>query len=129
MVISGDSLPTLKMAMMTAHSRRIFSTAFEEVSTTFGARETAAFSSFSLSDLRDICLEIERKLEAKRRSSIRKLRPFFDGVERYSKTIEVLCSGTPFLPWVWVSLQYSFEVLITYIAQAPAKLVLQVFLP
>ena len=34
---------------------------------------------------------------------MRRLQPFFDGLDRYSKVIEILCNGTPYLSYIWVS--------------------------
>lgn len=46
---------------------------------------------------------------------MRRLAPLFDGLGYYSKTIEVLCSGTPFLPWVWAPIKLNLKVLSDYI--------------
>lgn len=48
--------------------------------------------------------DIERHLES--RGSLpgfRRIQPFLDGLEQYSKVVEVLCNQTPFLAFIWVS--------------------------
>lgn len=50
--------------------------------------------------------DIEAQLE-KRRSlrGFHRLQPFLTAIEKYSGVIEVLCQGTPYLPYIWVSIQ------------------------
>lgn len=55
-------------------------------------------------DVRHAVRQIEQCLAARQSlRSLERLRPFLDAVDRLSKPIDVLCNGTPFLPWVWVS--------------------------
>lgn len=61
------------------------------------------FNNSTLGDVVTVARNIETELAA--RGSLRnaaRLRPFFNGLEHYSKAVEVLCNGTPFLPWIWV---------------------------
>lgn len=65
--------------------------------------DTRQFHSTQLQDVRAAALEIQKRLAAKRSSrNLRRLQPLLDGLAHYSKAIEVLCNGTPYLPWVWV---------------------------
>lgn len=62
------------------------------------------FNNSTLGDVVTVARNIETELAA--RGSLRnaaRLRPFFNGLDHYPKAVEVLCNGTPFLPWVWVS--------------------------
>lgn len=92
------------MVMITARARRVFRDAFDDISSDFEPNETASFARITLKDVCEASVKIEEKLAAKRRiRNMRRLKPFFEGIERYSKAIEPLCNGTPFLPWIWVS--------------------------
>ena len=93
------------MTGMSARARCTFSDAFEKAVSTFEAGEAADFFTTSISDVYKESLRIEERLAAKRcMRNMRRLKPFFEGIERYSKSIEVLCNGTPFLPWIWARL-------------------------
>ena len=91
------------MAQMTAHAKRMFGDALDQIQSTFAKQDTSNFSSTFLRDVYDAAVEIDNKLATKGRvRNLLRLRPFFDGVERYSKAMDPLCNGTPFLPWIWV---------------------------
>lgn len=32
---------------------------------------------------------------------MRRLAPLFNGLEHYSRVVDILCNGTPFLSWIW----------------------------
>lgn len=58
----------------------------------------------SLDDVRIAVRQIETELAS--RQSLRnldRLTPYLDAVERYSKAIDPLYNGVPFLPYIWVS--------------------------
>ncbi len=60
-------------------------------------------STSSLDEVRHAVIQIQTQLAA--RSSLRnlgRLSPYLDAIERYSKAIDPLCNGVPFLPYVWV---------------------------
>ncbi|KAM0437530.1 hypothetical protein ACHAPT_001894 [Fusarium lateritium] len=60
----------------------------------------------SVDDVRHAIRGIEEHLAA--RQSLRnldRLTPFLDAIDRLSKPIDVLCNGTPFLPYVWAPLK------------------------
>lgn len=57
----------------------------------------------SLDDVKNALGQIERHLAA--RQSLRnfdRIMPFLDAAERFSEVVEVICNGTPYLPWIWV---------------------------
>lgn len=92
-------------AAVSAQALSTLHAAFERFSTTVTPEDRREFSSTRLEDVRAAALQIERQL-ANRRSlrNMRRLQPFLQGIEHYSKCIEVLCNGTEYLPWIWVSL-------------------------
>jgi hypothetical protein len=73
---------------------------FEEIVTSDDARN---FHSTSLEDVRKAARNIEQQLGARQcLRNMRRIEPFIEGLARYSKVVEVLCNGTPYLPWIWV---------------------------
>ncbi|KAL1798027.1 hypothetical protein ACET3X_004633 [Alternaria dauci] len=55
---------------------------------------------------------------------MKRLEPFLNGLEAYSKVIEVLCNGTPFLSWIWLATDHigAFEKLLAAYSQIAAML-------
>ncbi|KAI9791132.1 MAG: hypothetical protein M1816_004363 [Peltula sp. TS41687] len=91
-------------------------TAFGRLRSSVSPDDARNFQSTTLEDVRAAAREIERQLAARQcLRNMRRIQPFFEGLERYSKSIEVLCNGTPYLPWIWVR---------RYLG-APVKLMLQ----
>ena len=81
--------------------------AFDKLKQTVSHADATRFQSTTLEDVWKAARDIERV--QKQRQSLRNLariKPLLDGLEKYSKTIELLCNGTPYLPWVWVSSFY-----------------------
>jgi hypothetical protein len=58
------------------------------------------FDATLLVDVKNAAKGIEQL--AKNRN-LGRLRPLLDGLGQYSGVVEVLCNGTPYLPWIWVS--------------------------
>jgi hypothetical protein len=86
-------------------------TAFERFAASVDPDDARLFNNTTLQDVRDEALQMEQQLCARRTAgNLARLQPFLHGMEHYSKVVEVLCNGTPFLSWVW----------------APVKLVLMV---
>ena len=78
--------------------------AFEAFERTVKKDDARIFSSTELRDVWKAAREVEAKLVAKQKArNLRKIQPFLNGLEHYSKSIEVLCNGTPYLPWIWVN--------------------------
>lgn len=76
--------------------------AFEDLEKTISPADSKALADASLENVQKATLDIENQLAA--RSSLRNMRrlePFLDGLAYYSKSIEVVCNGTPYLPWLW----------------------------
>ena len=91
----------------TAQTRRIFQEAFDEFEGILNKSNPAAaiaFQSTSLQDVLTAVQKIENQLAARQcLRNMRRLKPFLDGLACYSKAVDVLCNGTPYLPWIWVS--------------------------
>ena len=77
--------------------------AFERLNSTITPSDARAFQSTTLQDVRDAAVRIENQ-QAQRSClrNMRRMEPVFKAIENYSKVIEVLCQGTPYLCFVWV---------------------------
>jgi hypothetical protein len=77
---------------------------FEKTVQKHSRTDDREFSNTTLRDVRDAAKEVERQLAARQcMRNMKRLEPFLNGLEAYSKVIEVLCNNTPFLSWIWVS--------------------------
>lgn len=91
--------------MATSGSRpRVIDDAFHKLKQTISKQDAHSFQSTDLEDVWTAAREIE-DAQRKRQSAqnLRRIEPFLRGIEKYSKIIEVLCNGTPYLPFIWVS--------------------------
>lgn len=82
----------------------LIESAFSRFQASVSAEDARNFHSTTLEDVRKAALELER--EQRQRSALRNMKriePLLKGLEIYAKSLDVLCNGTPFLPWVWVS--------------------------
>jgi hypothetical protein len=76
--------------------------AFERFAVTVIPDDKRLFSNTTLQDVRNEADDIERQLRARRtQRHMARLEPFLLGMEHYSKVVEVLCNGTPYLSWIW----------------------------
>lgn len=87
-----------------------FEDAFNRFEQTVNFDDKREFQLTTLKDVREAARQIERDLGDRGcLRNMRRLQPFFDGLDRYSKIIEVLCNGTPYLPYIWVSQMKNFR--------------------
>lgn len=85
------------------------------------------FSQTTWEDARQGILDTEAHMAA--RGSLRntrRLMPLFEGLHHYSKVIEVLCNGVPFMPLVWAPIKFIVNVSLTQRATSNAFLLLRV---
>ena len=81
-----------------------FHIAFERLKELMSKDDARAMASTTMEDVRTAAKEIERQLELRRSlRGLRRIEPFLAGIEQYSKVVEVVCNGTPYLPYLWVS--------------------------
>jgi len=81
----------------------IFKDAFEKLQLKVSPDDARNFHSTTLKDVCKAARDIEQQLGARQSlRNMRRLQPFFDWLERYSRVVEVLCNGTPYLSWIWV---------------------------
>ncbi|KAH7068353.1 hypothetical protein BKA63DRAFT_112495 [Paraphoma chrysanthemicola] len=97
---------TTRPLAASAQAHIIIRTAFDEFNNIVSNDEKHIFNDTTLQDVRVEALQIERGLRERRlQKNMLRLEPFLKGLERYSKVMDVLCNGTPFLPWVWAPLK------------------------
>lgn len=86
----------------------IVATAFTSLERRVHKQHVRAFHDTTLKDVWVAVEEVEKRLAAKSQSrSLRRMKPLLDGLDHYSKAIEILCNGTPYLPWIWVCIHAS----------------------
>ncbi|KAI4684058.1 hypothetical protein J4E81_009221 [Alternaria sp. BMP 2799] len=89
-------------AAPSAQARVTLQDAFERFASTVAPDDKRLFHNTQLKDVRNEAIRIERQLRARRtQRCMARLDNFLRGMEHYSKVVEVLCNGTPFLPWIW----------------------------
>ncbi|KAF1952459.1 hypothetical protein CC80DRAFT_479208 [Byssothecium circinans] len=90
---------------LTAQASNTFRNSFDHFERTVLSQSQSDhrdFSSTTLQDVRQAAKEVEQQLAARQcLRNMRRIEPFLNGLEAYSKVIEVLCNGTPYLPWIW----------------------------
>ena len=92
-------------------AQRIIRDAFNELERTVSVDDREYLNNTTLDDVRHAAHHIEDQL-ASRQSlrNMRRLVPLFTGLEYYSKSIEVVCNGTPYLPWIWAPIKLILKV-------------------
>lgn len=77
--------------------------AFKKFENKISIEDANTFANTELKDVwkavRDIDTAQRRRLSAR---NLARVEPLLRGIEKYSKVIEVLCNGTPYMPYVWV---------------------------
>lgn len=85
--------------------------AFDRFAGSVSPDDYRTFQNTELQDVRDEAMRIERQLRARRtQRNMARLEPFLLGLEHYSKVVEVLCNGTPYLSWVWAPVKLMLSV-------------------
>ena len=78
-----------------------FHIAFERLKDLLSKDDARAIASTTMEDVWTSAKDIERQLEMRRSlRGFRRLQPFIAGIEQYSKVVEVVCNGTPYLPYL-----------------------------
>lgn len=78
--------------------------AFLKLKQSVSNNDALVFQSTLLEDVWKAAEEIERaQRQRKSLRNLNRIEPLLLALDRYSKPVEILCNGTPFLPWIWVS--------------------------
>jgi len=95
---------------------RTIQKAFDDLSQAIRPTDARNFGTTKLEDVRQEVLAIETQLGARQElRNLRRLQPLFSGLEHYAKVVDILCNGTPFLPWVWAPITLILRVGSEYI--------------
>lgn len=90
--------------------------AFEDLERIVTPADAKEFGDSTLQNVQKAALEIENRLGARRSlRNMRRIMPLFTGLQYYSKSIEVLCNGTPFLPWIWAPVKLILTIASDYV--------------
>ncbi|KAG7404211.1 Vegetative incompatibility protein HET-E-1 [Fusarium oxysporum f. sp. rapae] len=97
-------------------ARRTIEKAFKDLEKTVSAGDRISLQHTTLDDVRKAAHLVEDELAARQSlRNMRRLEPLFTGLEYYSKTIEVLCNGTPYMPWIWAPIKLVLKISSDYI--------------
>ncbi|KAJ0120655.1 NACHT domain-containing protein [Diaporthe amygdali] len=76
--------------------------AFDDLQKVITQQDSQDYDDCSLESVRQEALDIENRLGSRGwLCNMRRLKPLLDGLEHYSKVVDTLCNGTPYLPWIW----------------------------
>ncbi|PKK46107.1 hypothetical protein CI102_10510 [Trichoderma harzianum] len=107
-------MPLSKRASLQA--QRMMREAFMELEKVIAVSDRAQLKYLSLEDVQQAALQIEKQLAASQSlRNMRRLAPLFTGLGHYSQAIEVLCNGTPYLPWLWAPIKLVLKISADYI--------------
>lgn len=97
-------------------ARQTIKNAFEDLDRTITPVDSRNFSTTTLEHVRKAAPEIENQLAARQSlRNMRRLVPLFEGLEHYSKVVDILCNGTPYLPWIWAPITLILRVALEYV--------------
>ncbi|KAG4273275.1 hypothetical protein FPRO04_09881 [Fusarium proliferatum] len=97
-------------------ARRTIEKAFKDLESTVSASDRISLQNTTLDDVRKAAHLVEDELAARQSlRNMRRLEPLFTGLEYYSKTIEVLCNGTPYMPWIWAPIKLVLKISSDYV--------------
>jgi len=101
--------------MASDSSEQAFTTAIRSLRDTISSADAVAFQSTTIKDVWKAAEEIEQN-QRKRKSlrAMKRIEPFLEGLEKYSRCIEVLCNGTPYLPWIWAPIKLMLQLADEY---------------
>lgn len=97
-------------------ARQTLKTAYDELERTITPADKRDFGNTTLQHVRRAALDLENQL-ASRQSlrNMRRLMPLFRGLEHYSKVVDILCNGTPYLPWIWAPITLILRIASEYV--------------
>lgn len=98
-------------ARVSPAAQKVIHEAFKDLERTISAKDQADFGGTTPENVIQAAHEIEDHLAARQSlRNMRRLVPLFDGLQYYCKSIEVVCNGTPYLPWIWAPIKLILKV-------------------
>jgi hypothetical protein len=90
--------------------------AFNKLDRTILPEDSHDFPAITLEQTKHAALVIEDQLAARKSlRNMQRLSPLFTGLEHYSKVIEILCNGTPYLSWIWAPIALVLRIASEYV--------------
>lgn len=103
-------------------AQRTIKNAFDDLKDALSTTDFVQLKDTTLDDVQQAMYKIEDYLAARGVvKNLRRLLPLITGLEHYAKIIEVLCNGTPYLPWIWAPIKLVLKV-VTSSPRAPKVL-------
>ncbi|KAM0555877.1 hypothetical protein ACHAPJ_006279 [Fusarium lateritium] len=97
-------------------ARQTIKTAYDELDSTINLGDKRDFQNTTLQNVQKAALDIENQLAARQSlRNMRRLMPLFRGLEHYSKVVDILCNGTPYLPWIWAPITLILRIASEYV--------------
>ena len=94
-----------------APARLDIKAAYQDLESVITPNDSRLFYSTTLEDVRNAAIRIEEQLAARQSlCNMGRLERLFGGLQHYSKSIDVLCNGTPYLPWLWAPITLILQV-------------------
>ncbi|CAD6567874.1 MAG: hypothetical protein ASARMPRED_001173 [Alectoria sarmentosa] len=94
-----------------------FHIAFERLKDMMSKDDARNMASTTMEDVWTAAKDIECQLELRRSlRSFRRIQPFLAGIEQYSKVVEVVCNGTPYLPYIWAPIKLLLQIAQNHIS-------------
>ncbi|PVH71621.1 hypothetical protein DL98DRAFT_363413, partial [Cadophora sp. DSE1049] len=88
----------------------IIADAFQRLKQSVTDDDAYDFESTRLGDVWQAVREIDNAQRQRQSAqNMRRIEPFLRALEKYSKVIEVLCNGTPYLPYVWAPIKLMLQ--------------------
>lgn len=98
-------------ARVSLGAQKIIREAFEDLERALSTSDRVSLKDTTLDDVREAARLVENELAARQSlRNMRRLEPLFAGLGYYSKTIEVLCNGTPYMPWIWAPIKLILKI-------------------
>ncbi|CAN9342142.1 unnamed protein product [Alternaria alternata] len=105
---------------LTPQAHRIFQESFdsfEETINKYSRTDDREFNETTLRDVRDAAKQVERQLAVRQcMRNMRRLEPLLDGLDAFSKVIEVLCNDTRLLSWIWAPIKLMLQLAVDHIS-------------
>ncbi|KAH7236496.1 hypothetical protein BKA59DRAFT_460034 [Fusarium tricinctum] len=97
-------------------ARHTIEKVFKDLESTVSASDRINLQDITLDDVRKTAHMVEDELAARQSlRNMKRLEPLFMGLEYYSKIIEVLCIGTPYMPWIWAPIKLVLKISSDYV--------------
>lgn len=89
--------------------------AFERLKSALHPADARLFMSTTLEDVRTAAKIIERDQEQRRcLRNLRRIEPLFQALRKVGTALDVLCQGTPFLPFIWAPIKLLLQIADEY---------------